>query len=150
MSKDGSRSPVHNRSVSSLQSMGSSGSSNLSVQMSEDGTEGENMISGTEEDEATDYVFRIITTFKPENLRECTLSQDFFICTVNVTVFVPFKNEFSKVLWCSLYVTLERSEVPPTKTMTLTVRVSKASKFKLAVHAVQLRFRLRLRFISHN
>ena len=54
-----------------LQSMGSSGSSNLSVQMSEDGTEGENMISGNEEDEATDYVFRIITTFKPENLRMC-------------------------------------------------------------------------------
>ncbi len=50
--------------------MGSSGSSNLSVQMSEDGTGDENMISGTEEDEATDYVFRIITTFKPENLRE--------------------------------------------------------------------------------
>ena len=74
MSKDGSRSPVHNRSVSSLQSMGSSGSSNLSVQMSEDGTEGENMISGTEEDEATDYVFRIITTFKPENLRKCASS----------------------------------------------------------------------------
>ena len=81
MSKDGSRSPVHNRSVSSLQSMGSSGSSNLSVQMSEDGTEGENMISGTEEDEATDYVFRIITTFKPENLRECTSSQVLFTST---------------------------------------------------------------------
>ena len=83
MSKDGSRSPVHNRSVSSLQSMGSSGSGNLSVQMSEDGTEGENMISGTEEDEATDYVFRIITTFKPENLRECTLSQDLFTLTTS-------------------------------------------------------------------
>ncbi len=58
--------------ASSLQSMGSSGSSNLSVQMSEDAGGGgdENMISGAEEDEATDYVFRIITTFKPENLRE--------------------------------------------------------------------------------
>ena len=86
MSKDGSRSPVHNRSVSSLQSMGSSGSSNLSVQMSEDGTEGENMISGTEEDEATDYVFRIITTFKPENLREYTLSQALFTLTTSTSL----------------------------------------------------------------
>ncbi len=45
----------------------SSVGSNLSVQMSEDLEE--NMISGTEEEEATDYVFRIITTFKPETLR---------------------------------------------------------------------------------
>ena len=99
MSKDGSRSPVHNRSVSSLQSMGSSGSSNLSVQMSEDGTEGENMISGTEEDEATDYVFRIITTFKPENLRECTLSQDLFTLTTSTSLFL-YRLKMSSVRCC--------------------------------------------------
>ena len=103
MSKDGSRSPVHNRSVSSLQSMGSSGSSNLSVQMSEDGTEGENMISGTEEDEATDYVFRIITTFKPENLRECTLNEDLFTLTTSTSLFLYRLNMGSVRSYGALY-----------------------------------------------
>ena len=38
--------------------------------------------------------------------------------------FVPFKNGFNQVLCCCLHVTLKRSKVPLTETMTLTVGVN--------------------------
>ena len=41
-----------------------------------------------------------------------------FIRTVNVTVFVPFKNGLNAVQWCCLH-------VPLTKTVTLTVSINK-------------------------
>ena len=39
--------------------------------------------------------------------------------------FVLFKNGFNAVLWCCLHITLERSKVLLTKTVTLTVNVNK-------------------------
>lgn len=40
--------------------------------------------------------------------------------TINVTIFVPFKNGFNTVLWCCLHRMLNRSKVPFTKMVTLT------------------------------
>ena len=50
-----------------------------------------------------------------------------FTCTVNVTIFVPFENGFSAVLWCCLHITLTRSKVQPTKTVTLMVCVNRSN-----------------------
>lgn len=46
-----------------------------------------------EEEEATDFVFRVVTAFRPENLREFGKTPSHFIITVRAAVYCFYRRK---------------------------------------------------------